>query len=648
MRDKIIQLGAALLLVTCMVGAGSLLNPILKESDDARLRYTDVSIEGAPPIVALGTAIGALRGLIVDYLWIKINLMKQKGLFYEVMADADLITKLQPRFGQVWSFHGHNMAYNVSVMTDTPEERWAWVKAGIDLVRNKGLRHNPNDLQLYKELAFWFSHKLDGYSDDAHFHYKREMAKNWHLLLGPPPFDYDQRLAWMKAVADAPRTLSQLEREYPRVRVVIDELTEGLKGFEKRNQFALNQDFLRNCGMWRASKTSMYAKALELETAFKANDPIYKTMDEVLGDPENAEAVAALERFLRRKVLIEEYNMDPQLMYEYMEETGPLDWRHPQAHALYWSRKGSQFADDRNQDDDGVYKVINNDRHLIHAMQSLARTGNMNVDPFSNDNPGRLSDNRWITVIEKYFMELYDKHYKSRGAGGDTFTNFHENFMTRAVCSLYRSGDREEAQRILERLDELYGSGGLIPTLQYAVPLDAFVQEKTYDSYVDEPWTAYNDVQSALIRGFREGLLFRRPEVLEDALKFASDLTVYFKTSDHNYVNKFGEGRMSDLVSNLDKSVRDVFVMLMLDTSIPLVDRITMYNRAPAEQQMLVFDDTRGVIEAEFEDSRLAQRISFESVYPEPAGMEEFRLLQSDLNQKKLDERKRNEGAERQ
>ena len=54
MRDKIIQLGAALLLVTCMVGAGSLLNPILKESDDARLRYTDVSIEGAPPIVARG------------------------------------------------------------------------------------------------------------------------------------------------------------------------------------------------------------------------------------------------------------------------------------------------------------------------------------------------------------------------------------------------------------------------------------------------------------------------------------------------------------------------------------------------------------------------------------------------------------------
>ena len=117
MRDRFIQFGALGGFICTIVVAGSLLNPIITRADDARLRYTDVSIEGAPPIVVLGTAIGALRGLIVDYLWIKVNMMKEKGLFYEVMSDADLITKLQPRFGQVWSFHGHNMAYNISVMT---------------------------------------------------------------------------------------------------------------------------------------------------------------------------------------------------------------------------------------------------------------------------------------------------------------------------------------------------------------------------------------------------------------------------------------------------------------------------------------------------------------------------------------------------
>ena len=649
MRDKIIQLIAAFLLIICMIGAGSLLNPILDESDKSRLRYTNVSVEGAPPIVALGTAIGALRGLIVDYLWIKVNMMKQKGLFYEVMADADLITKLQPRFGQVWSFHGHNMAYNVSVMTDTPEERWAWVNAGIDLVRNKGLRHNPNDLQLYKELAFWFSHKLDGYSDDAHFHYKREFAKEWHLLLGAPPYDYQQRLLWMKSIAEAPNSLAKLEQDDPRVKVIIEELTEGLKGFDKQYQFDLSKDFLTNVGMWGSSKTSMFAKALDLESAFKANDPIYQTLEQVLGNPENQDAIRELLNFIRKKVLLEDYNMDPRLMYEYMRDTGPIDWRHPQAHALYWSRKGSQFGDDRNQDqEDGIYKVINNDRHLIHAMQSLARTGSMNVDPFSNDNPGRLSDNRWIDVLEKYFMELYDKHYKSRGAGGDTFTNFHENFMTRAVCNLFRSGETERAKEILARLDELYGTGGVIPSLQYAVPLDVFVQEKTYDAYIDEPWTAYNDVQSVLVRGFREGLLFNRTEVLEEALKFARDLTLYFKTSDHDYVNKFGEGRMSDLVSDLDKSIMDVFLLVLLDTSMPIVDRLTIFNRAPIEQQMLVYDQALPVLQAEFDASPLSSKINFVSIFPEPEGMQEFRILQSERNEQKLEERNRNESAERQ
>ena len=101
------------------------LDGVLEGTNGYGLRYTDVAMEGAPPIVALGTMMGALRGLIVDYLWIKVNMMKEKGLFFELMADSDLITKLQPRFGEVWGFHGHNMAYIISVLTNPEEERWA-------------------------------------------------------------------------------------------------------------------------------------------------------------------------------------------------------------------------------------------------------------------------------------------------------------------------------------------------------------------------------------------------------------------------------------------------------------------------------------------------------------------------------------------
>ena len=167
MSDRLVQTIALCTLAAGITAAGLLQPKMMAISDRDQLRYTDISVDGAPPIVAIGTAIGALRGLIVDYLWIKVTIQKEKGLLYEVMADADLITKLQPRFPEVWSFHGHNMAYNISVMTNTPEERWSWVNAGINLVRDKGIRYNPNDLVLHKELAFWFSHKIDGLADDA-------------------------------------------------------------------------------------------------------------------------------------------------------------------------------------------------------------------------------------------------------------------------------------------------------------------------------------------------------------------------------------------------------------------------------------------------------------------------------------------------
>ena len=115
------------LAVLSFVGAGALLPDLEQRTEDAGLRYTDSVVEGAPPWVAVGTAIGALRGLVVDVLWIKVNLMKEEGDYFEVMALSDLITKLQPRFAAVWAYHGHNMAYNISVATHTLEERWDWV-----------------------------------------------------------------------------------------------------------------------------------------------------------------------------------------------------------------------------------------------------------------------------------------------------------------------------------------------------------------------------------------------------------------------------------------------------------------------------------------------------------------------------------------
>ena len=630
LRDRVVQLLAAIVAIACFVGAGTLLPRAIARSEAAGLRYTDVAIEGAPPIVALGTAIGAIRGVIVDYLWIRLTLMKEKGLFYELMADADLITKLAPRFPQVWAFHGHNMAYNVSVMTNTPEERWNWVKSGIDLVRNEGLKYNPNDLVLHKELAFWFGHKLDGIADDAHLHYKREFAREWHLLLGQPPIDHAGREQWMRTLAEAPATLEEADRRTPGTAALLERLAEAA-GESGPPGVSFDKRLLLAYGEWEALKSSPYARLLDLESQLRANSPLFVAVDSILGDPEQQARVETLIAYLRRTVLADEYNMDVERMHRYTAEVGPLDWRHPQAHALYWARKGTEMGEGRVDDPDDIYKIINNDRAQIHAMQSMARSGLMSVDPFSGDNPGRISDPRWIKVIDGYFRELYDKHYDARGAGADTFTDFHENFMTSAVRELYRAGDLDGAQAILDELDRLYGRGGLTPNTKYARDLKTFVDETTVGEYEYQPEVARSDVYAALQRGFREGLLLNRPKVLEDARVFARDLIDYFKNSNfYNFVNKFGEGRITDLIGDLEDSERVVLERVLLDRSLPLIDRLTIYNRASEDFRRLVYDDVRTSLEGEFLSSPMAQTLAFAQVLPEPPGMEAFRARRAE------------------
>ena len=612
------------------------------------LRYTDEAEAGAPPMVVLGTALGALRGLIVDYLWIKVTLQKEKGLLYEVMSDSNLITALQPRHPEVWSFHGHNMAYNISVMTNTPEERWAWVNAGISLVRDKGLRYNPNSLLLCKELAFWFSHKIDGVADDAHLTYKRQFAREWQYLLGIPPQDWDQRKAWIRAIADAPDTMAALEQKVPGEAAFVAELENRLKALPPRYAFAPDKRFLLLIGEWLAQKGSPYARFLGLKAMSEEAATLVGILDATFGDEKHKREAEALVAFMRKRVLIDSYNMDPALMAKYTEETGPLDWRHPAAHALYWARRGTELGEHRVTDDNDVFKKINNDRIEIQAMQALARSGLVQYDPFSGDNVTRLNDPRWIKPIDAYFEQLYNKHYNVRGSGSDTFTNFHENFMKQAVRELYRTGDVEGAQAILDKLDRLYGRGSFNANESYHIPIDEFVRTVTYGEYEMQPEVARSDVYAVLERGFREGLLLDNEKVLQEALNYARGLTRFFREARYNdFVNKFGEGRMKDLLGELDESIPAVLTKVVLDTSQPLLDRLIIFRKAPEDIRALVYDRVRPQLEAEFNRSRLANSgLVFANLAPEPPGLEEARRAQADAAKRKAEEAKASERSE--
>ena len=629
-RDRIIQTIAIVVTAGSLFGASMLLPGILRQSEERSLRYTNVSVEGAPPFVVLGTMIGALRGVIVDFLWIKVNIMKERGQFFEVMANADLITKLQPRFAGVWAFHGHNMAYNISVATYTQEERWDWVNAGLRLVRDEGIRANPNNLLLHKELAFWFAHKVEGTADDAHQFYKRMFCREWHSILGEPPETHEERTAWIKAIADAPSRLEDLIQAEPKVAEIVALLEQPeVQGGPPRT-LALDSALLAEFAAWDAvTRQSTFAEILGLADDLEST-PGFTRINDVAGDPQYAEAWEAFIRHVRRRVLLDEYNMDPQLMYEYTRDLGPLDWRHAQAHALYWSRRGSQLGEHRIREYD-IYHVINNDRIQVQAMQGLARSGRILFDPFSQELPGRLPDPRWIDPIDTMFEELYVKHYDTRGAGGETFIAFLQNFMSSSICMWYRAGEIERAQGLMNRLDELFGSGAKTPNPTYQMPLDVFVQKETFDQYELQPHLAPRDVNASLRYGLITGIGRGRPEIYENALDFSRKVTGFFKQSETvNYTNEFGV-RRQDMLSSLEGSTRLALSQVMADRTIPLELRMTVWSRIDQHDKTeflrhYVYDRLQPVIANELQTSPWGRRFTIEQVFPEPPGMDAYRV----------------------
>jgi hypothetical protein len=636
--DRIVQLGALSITILALLGAGTLLPSIIRQSEESVLRYTNVSVEGAPPIVVVGTAIGALRGLIVDILWIKANAMKDKGLFYEAMADADLITKLQPRFSQVWSFHGHNMTYNLSVAANTPEERWEWVNAGIRLVRNEGLRYNPNDMLLHRELAFWFAHKLENVSDDAHLYYKRQFCIEWHRLLGMPPTDTALHLAWMKEVADAPNTLAGADARTPGVMALVERLKAAYPSDEAGHEFRLDSDFLTLFATWISLKQqSATAQILDFEKDARANLPFYDPFDKIASDPELQVQWKALLAHVRKRVLLDDYNMDPQLMYEYERDLRvPIEWRHPSAHALYWSRRGSEFGRGRLSESD-IYISLNNDSQQLQAMQELARFGRISFDLLSppSELPGRFPEPRWIDTIDGLFESFYMKNYHIHGAGGERFINFLQNFMSSAVCEWFRMGETIRAQKLLDRLDSLFGRGTMT-SVKFKQPLDLFVYNETFDQYQAQPHVATRDIAASLLYGFKVGVLGNNPEVLKESFAFAKKVTQWFKENHWNdYITKFGEGRLRDVIGEVEDSIELGYLQMITNATIPMRDRIEIWNKTDRIEseitrtapvlRALAYDRAMPLLYQEFAANPISAKLPFEQAFPPPQGLEEQR-----------------------
>lgn len=348
----------------------------------------------APPLVTFTTvALGGFRGILADLLWLRAARLQQEGQYFELVQLADWITKLEPRFTSVWAYHGWNLAYNISVLFDAPEDRWRWVRHGISLLRDEGLKYNPGEPRLLFELGWMFQHKIAASIDQAHAYYKQAWAAEMADLFDGPRPDYG-------ALTLAAPTREELLRR-PGVADLVRQL--------------------------EAQGRDPFSPARLTEARTSALEPLLHTA-----------AGQQLVDHLRLRRMKDQYRLDPALMREVEATYGPLDWRLPQAHAVYWAWQSRLVAHG--------FDALAADRMIFQSLVDAFRQGSL----FTGDRDDRFvpSPNPdLLPRVRQAFAEAMRRHPDQPSIG-----EAYVNFLGEAVVTLVSFNRLEEARAVFDEI----------------------------------------------------------------------------------------------------------------------------------------------------------------------------------------------------
>lgn len=140
-------------------------------------------------------ALGAFRSVVSEIVWFRADRLREEGRYVELAQLASLLVHMEPHTPEVWSYSAWNMAYNISIMMSSPADRWRWVHAALKLLRDKGLKYNPREAELYREVAWMFEVKIGADIDSAAKVYREK----WAQIVR----DVSKRGAWHELGMDA-------------------------------------------------------------------------------------------------------------------------------------------------------------------------------------------------------------------------------------------------------------------------------------------------------------------------------------------------------------------------------------------------------------------------------------------------------------
>lgn len=613
---------AGIALVVCLGAASVLAAAVKQQREDLRLIVEMRGISGMPPHVAVVTAaLGTFRGLAVDILWARAEQLEREGEYYEAQTLAQWITTLQPRFKKVWWFQSFNLAWNITAATQVPAERWGWVTRGIELLRSGGIPLNPEAPDLYFDLAWIFENKIGSARDKEHWYYKSRLAAEMQEVLG----DLTQGrttaevIDRFRKIADAPATLEALTEQ-------VSGLDQALALLESHGA-AADEATLRMLGRVMMQFSSLDAKILGAITLPKGVNPI---LLEAL--QENTEVAGVvfdhLVPFLQKRVLEDRYQMRPQRMLAVMERYGPLDWRHADAHGIYWSEEGMAVA--RTAATRGESNELMLVRGRLMMLTNLLRSGRVDYDPVTT-RIDLLPDPRFAPKFEEALEEAIDLINSERGVAAadfgpaeeaDLFATW-ETFLNLATMLTYLYGDETEAARYFNQYIKLAERQNFADEPALQGTLENFVAIRFADMAEVKLGDFRQIIDAMIRRGMQQGLAKGNVTVFERFLRLAR--SVYekrFGAADRGEEFVLDEFRLLPF----PKLVENSFVNTLKQSALPVMTRARMWVWAPEKLRQ----DTYEALAAVFEQDAARAGLDVARAFPAPVQDSEPSARQAD------------------
>ena len=357
-----------------------------------------------PPSLSVTTfALGPLRNLVADALWWRAIQQQDRGEYFDSLQLTDWITKLQPTYPSIWAYQAWNMAYNIAHDFANPDDRWQWILRAIELLRDEGLKYNPDDTVIRHELARMFYDRIGGKIDPA-----AELFKNNWAFLMMEYFDSGDTIE-LENLQRAAKTIEELRNRPGISEYSKSAMEKGIDVFDFE-KFPPKRGWLK------------------------------------LPIPQHQKVQGAWEIYYayKRQRIEKELKLDVDRMLFIDTEYGPLDWRLHQAHTIYWAaeknfedftKSGINFARIVRQSMiDSFYEgrlFHNPDKNII------VRTNNLNI-------MGR---------IHNYFDYYMANQFSS------SIDQLHKNFLEQAVSILYTFNHMEASKELFRHYEEDYLKG---------------------------------------------------------------------------------------------------------------------------------------------------------------------------------------------